>query len=137
MSIQVSIVTPERMLDTIEVDSVTAPGEGGELGILEDHRPLLSTLQAGELLFRQGSKTLAYAVSGGYLEVENNRVTVLAEAAERADEIDVERAEKAFDLARAKLKSLSLYDDDYKACKLSFDCAQARIAVSKHKRILT
>jgi len=94
-NIQLDIVTAERMVYSDEVDVVIAPGIEGQLGILPHHTPLMTTLQAGELLVRKGGEEFSVAVSGGFLEVRPDRVIVLADAAERADEIDLARAEEA------------------------------------------
>jgi F-type H+-transporting ATPase subunit epsilon len=90
-----SIVTPEKQLVSDEVDQVNAPGTEGDLGILFDHAPLLTILRSGQLSYEKDGETVALVVSGGYLEVTDNRVTVLAETGEFLHEIDRERAERA------------------------------------------
>jgi F-type H+-transporting ATPase subunit epsilon len=90
-----SIVTPEKQLVSDEVDQVNAPGTEGDLGILYDHAPLLTNLRSGQLSYEKDGETFALVVSGGYLEVTDNRVTVLAETGEFLHEIDRERAERA------------------------------------------
>ena len=90
-----SIVTPEKQLVAEEVDQVNAPGSEGDLGILYDHAPLLTNLRSGQLSYEKDGETVALVVSGGYLEVTDNRVTVLAETGEFLHEIDRERAERA------------------------------------------
>jgi F-type H+-transporting ATPase subunit epsilon len=90
-----SIVTPEKQLVSDEVDQVNAPGTDGDLGILFDHAPLLTNLRSGQLSYEKDGETVALVVSGGYLEVTDNRVTVLAETGEFLHEIDRERAERA------------------------------------------
>ena len=90
-----SIVTPGKQLVADEVDQVNAPGTEGDLGILYDHAPLLTNLRSGQLSYEKDGKTVALVVSGGYLEVTDNRVTVLAETGEFLHEIDRERAERA------------------------------------------
>ncbi|MFQ6015032.1 MAG: F0F1 ATP synthase subunit epsilon, partial [Anaerolineae bacterium] len=89
------IVTAERLVYSDEVDMVTAPGIEGELGILPRHTPLMTALQVGELRIRKGDQVEHFAIGGGFMEVRPDRVVVLADTAERADEIDVERAEAA------------------------------------------
>ncbi len=86
------IVTPERLALSEEVEAVVVPGTLGELGILPGHVPFLSTLQPGVMMVRQNGRETYYAVSGGFIEVHEDHVILLAETAERADEIDVERA---------------------------------------------
>ncbi len=95
MSIRLDIVTAERSVFSEEVDVVVAPGIEGQLGILPHHAPLMTTLQAGELRVRKGGEELSLAISGGFLEVRPDRIIVLADAAERSEEIDLARAEEA------------------------------------------
>ena len=94
-SMRLDIVTAERVVYSEDVDVVVAPGVEGQLGILPHHAPLMTTLQAGELQVRKGKEEFFLAISGGFLEVRPDRVIVLADAAERATEIDVARAEEA------------------------------------------
>ncbi len=98
------IVTAERVVYSGEVDVVVAPGAEGQLAILPSHAPLITVLQPGELVVRRGSEEVAMFVQGGFMEVSGNRVTVLADVAERAEEIDIERAEEAKRLAESQLK---------------------------------
>ncbi len=93
--IKLDIVTAERVVYSEDVDVVIAPGVEGQLGILPHHTPLMTTLQAGELRVRKGGEEFSLAISGGFLEVRPDRVIVLADAAERAEEIDAARAEEA------------------------------------------
>ena len=94
-SIRLDIVTAERVVYSEDVDVVVAPGVEGQLGILPHHAPLMTTLQAGELRVRKGGEEFSLAISGGFLEVRPDRVIVLADTAERAEEIDISRAEEA------------------------------------------
>jgi len=94
-SIRLEIVTPERVIYSDEVDAVVAPGTEGQLGILPHHAPLMTILQAGELRVMKNGDETCIAVFGGFLEVRPDRVIVLADAAERAEEIDATRAEEA------------------------------------------
>jgi len=105
MSIQVEIVTRDRALFGGEADIVLLPGVDGQMGVMEGHEPLLSTLDIGEIVLRNGDQTEYIAVSGGVVEVRPDKVTVLAEAAEHADEIDIARAEQARERARQLLAS--------------------------------
>lgn len=96
MAIVVDIVTPERRLLSEEVEMVTIPGAAGQMGILRGHEPLLSTLDIGEIvLHRKGGDKQHIAVHGGVVEVRPNKVTILADLAETAEEIDEQRAEAA------------------------------------------
>lgn len=103
-TMHVEVVTAERELYSGEADVVIAPGTEGELGILPRHAALLTTLKVGELLIRLGGAEEPLFVSGGFLEVSNNSVTVLAETAERAEEIDQARAEAARRRAQESLE---------------------------------
>ena len=102
-TIRLDIVTAERVVYSEDVDIVIAPGIEGEMGILPHHAPLMTTLQPGELRVRKGGEEFPMAISGGFLEVRPDRVIVLADAAERAEEIDLARAEEAKRRAQEKL----------------------------------
>jgi F-type H+-transporting ATPase subunit epsilon len=104
MTLRLEIVTIERLAFSGDVDIVIAPGVQGELGLLPQHAPLITALEVGELRFRQGNQEQGFAIGGGYLEVLNNQVTVLADSAEQADEIDLSRAEAARERAERMLK---------------------------------
>jgi F-type H+-transporting ATPase subunit epsilon len=93
--LQLEIVTPDRALAREEVDEVVVPGSEGDLGVLPGHTPLLAMLKVGELWYRQGSEKHYLAVAFGFVEVLPDRVTILAQVAERPQDIDVERAERA------------------------------------------
>jgi F-type H+-transporting ATPase subunit epsilon len=99
------IVTAERVVYSDDVDIVVAPGIEGQLAILPNHAPLITTLQSGCLITRKGDEEQAMFVAGGFMEVMGNRVTVLADVAERVEEIDVDRAERAKCRAEERLKS--------------------------------
>ena len=95
-SIKLDVVTAEQSVFSEDVDMVIAPGVEGQLGILPHHTPLMTALRAGELFIRKaGREELCLAISGGFLEVRPDRIIILADAAERAEEIDVARAEEA------------------------------------------
>ncbi len=94
-TIRLDVVSAERVVYSEEVDVVIAPGVEGQLGILPHHTPLMTTLQSGELRVRKGGEEISLAITGGFLEVRPDRVIVLADAAERAEEIDLARAEEA------------------------------------------
>lgn len=95
LKLKFEIVTAERIVYSDEVDVVVAPGIEGQLAILPHHAPLMTMLQPGELMVRKGTEEQSMFVSGGFLEVRGDKVVVLADAAERAEEIDVARAEAA------------------------------------------
>ncbi|MFC2068962.1 F0F1 ATP synthase subunit epsilon [Chloroflexota bacterium] len=103
-NMKLDIVTAERIVYSEDVNTIVAPGIMGELGILPHHAPLMTTLQAGELRVMKGSEAFSLVISGGFLEVRPDRVIILANAAERADEIDIARAEEAKHRAEKRLK---------------------------------
>jgi len=94
-TIRLDIITPEKIIYSDDVQTVVAPGIEGDLGILPNHTPLITTLRPGALMIRKDGEELHLAIFGGFLEVRPNRVIVLADAAERHEEIDREQAEKA------------------------------------------
>ncbi len=98
------IVTPERLVLSETVDEVVLPGTEGYLGVLPGHAPLLTSLIPGEVVYKAGGKERFLAVSGGFAEVLPHRVSIVAETAERAEEIDVARAERSRDVAEKSLK---------------------------------
>ncbi len=95
MTIHLDIVTIERVVVSQDVDYVSAPGIDGVIGILPRHEPLLTALTIGELHYRKGNEEQSFAIGGGFMEVRPDHVTVLADVAESADEIDEQRAEAA------------------------------------------
>lgn len=101
--IRLDVVTAERVVFSEEVDVVVAPGVEGQLGILPHHTPLMTTLQTGELRARKSGEEFSLVISGGFLEVRPDRVIVLADVAERAEEIDLARAEAAKERAEEDL----------------------------------
>ncbi|TYO97651.1 ATP synthase F1 subcomplex epsilon subunit [Geothermobacter ehrlichii] len=127
------LVTPYKRVLSAEVDEVTAPGSIGELGVLPGHTPLLTTLKIGELSYRQGNETYHVAVNWGYLEVENDKVNVLVETAEPADEIDLGRAKAALGRAEEALKKLSSEDKEFKVMEAALERAMIRIQVAGKK----
>ena len=108
-----SIVTPQKQLVSEEVDQIIIPGTEGDLGILYDHAPILTLLRPGQLSYENEGKTVVLVVSGGYLEVTDNRVTVLAETAEFLDEIDRERAGRAQAEAEKRLGQADISEEEY------------------------
>lgn len=102
---RLEIVTAERVVFSEEVDTVIAPGIEGQLGVLPHHAPLMTTLMPGELLVRKGGEEFALAITGGFVEVRPDRIIILADAAERVEEIDVARAEEAKRRAEERIKA--------------------------------
>jgi F-type H+-transporting ATPase subunit epsilon len=103
-TIQLEIVTPERLVVNEAVEYIEIPGKTGYLGVLPGHAPLISELAAGELTYRMGNQTKRVAVAWGFAEVLQSKVTILAETAERAEDIDTARAEAARRKAEAELQ---------------------------------
>ena len=103
MPMHLEIITAERQVYSDEVDMVIAPGFDGQLGILPMHAPLMTMLKPGELTVRKDGENMYIAVSGGFMEVLGNKVSVLADACERSDEIDEQRAEQAVQRAQERL----------------------------------
>lgn len=132
-TMHVEVVTAERELYSGEADSLIAPGSEGELGILPRHAALLTTLKAGEMLIKLGGAEEPFFVSGGFLEVSDNKVTVLAESAEYAEEIDQARAEAA---RRRAQEHLAQAQSDVERADLlgALERAVARIHVAEISR---
>jgi F-type H+-transporting ATPase subunit epsilon len=130
MPIQLDIVTPERLAFSEEVDAVTVPGSEGELGILPHHAPLVSTLGVGELRIRKGTIEEAFAIFGGFLQVLPNKVIVLAETADMASEIDLEKAQEARREAEQALESGYHEGADLSAARAELARALIRIRVA-------
>jgi F-type H+-transporting ATPase subunit epsilon len=103
-TIRLEVVTPERIVLEEDVDIVVARGAEGDLGVLHGHEPLITPLPVGELTYRQGGDDRHLAISGGFMEVRPDKVTVLADVAERSEEIDRERAERARERAEVLLR---------------------------------
>ena len=135
-SIRLEIVTPERVIYSDEVDAVIAPGVEGQLGILPHHAPLITMLQAGELRVRKGEEEICIAVFGGFLEVRPDRVIILADAAERAEEIDAARAEEAKHRAEQALadRKVSQADKARAEAALRRSLVEIKVAERKGKR---
>ncbi len=131
--IKLDIVTVERVVYSDEVDIVIAPGTEGELGILPHHAPLMTTLQPGELVTRKAGEEYSLAISGGFMEVRPDRIIILADAAERADEIDLARAEAAIKRARESLTHPPT-GTDTAAVEASLRRALARVKVAQKTR---
>ena len=104
-ALRLEIVTPDKVVLEANVDYVGAPGVDGEVGVLPGHIPLLAALSIGELYYKQGAETHWAFVAGGFAEVSDNKVSILAEAAELSSDIDVDRAQQALERAQARLEA--------------------------------
>ena len=127
-SIDLQIVTPERMLVHEQVDEVEIPGVDGYFGVLPGHTPLLAALAVGELWYRKGQEKTYLSIAQGFAEVLPDRVSILAQLAERAEDIDVERAEAARKRASERLEQKS--DVDYERARLALMKSLTRLQVS-------
>lgn len=128
------VITPEKIVYADEVDMVVATGVDGEFGILPLHAPFIALLKVGELRVKKGDEQEYIAVHGGYLEVFEDRVTVLSEAAELASQIDVERAQRAKQEAEMKLSEEGASAGDLEKAQKSLEKALLRLKVSSRKR---
>lgn len=128
-TLTLEVVTPERAVVHESVVEVSLPGREGYLGILPGHTPLLTELATGALSYRQGSQTRRLAVSGGFAEVLPDRVIVLADSAERAEEIDAARARAA--LAAAEKSLAAAGGTDWQAAQQALTRARTRLEVAE------
>jgi len=131
---KLDIVTAEQVVFSEDVDVVVAPGIEGELGILPHHTPLMTMLQPGELRVRKGGEEIFLVISGGFLEVRPDRIIVLADAAERAEEIDIARAEEAKRRAEERLALPADVDSARAEAALRRSLARLRIAERRRRR---
>jgi len=127
--IQLDIVTPERAVLSEAVDELILPGSEGYLGVRPGHAPLLTTLKVGTITIRKGNEQKYLAVSWGFVEVLPERVSILAETAEMAEEIDLDRAVRARERAEKRLKSADP-DVDFKRAQVALEKALIRIQVA-------
>jgi F-type H+-transporting ATPase subunit epsilon len=126
------VVTPEGLLLREEVDEVIAPGDRGYFGVLPGHTPMLSMLGAGEITYRSGQEKRRLTCFWGFCEVLPDRVSILAEVGERAEDIDLSRAEAARDRAAAALKSIR-DEAGYEEAHQAYIRAVTRLSVARHK----
>lgn len=129
---QLEIVTPSRLLVKEAAEEAQIPGVTGYLGILPGHAPLITELGVGEITYKASGATHTLSVAWGFMEVLPDKVTILAEAAERPREIDVERAQKAKDRAEQRLKSNDV-KVDYTRAEDALQRAETRLNVAKEK----
>src|SRR5260370_26432815 len=134
--IQLDVVTPERRVLSESVNAVTVPGRGGEMQILPGHAALISELQTGVLAYNQNGTTSQLHVSGGFVEVSNDHVSVLAEISERPEEIDAARARLARHHTAKELGSWSGTEEDFEKAraKLERSIVRLQLASTSHQR---
>jgi F-type H+-transporting ATPase subunit epsilon len=132
-SFRLQIVTPERLLLDEQVEEVVAPGAAGEFGVLPDHIAFLTTLAPGRLIYRAGGQRHVIAIFGGYAEVADNVMTVLADGAETARQIDLEAARQACQEAEGKLATLDVDAAEFALARRALDRQTARVAAASEK----
>ncbi|HZH34237.1 MAG TPA: F0F1 ATP synthase subunit epsilon [Pyrinomonadaceae bacterium] len=125
---KLEIVTPEKSVVSETVDAVTLPGRDGEMGILPGHAAIISNLKSGILSYTKGAATQKMVVSGGFVEVSNDRISVLTDTAETADEIDAAAARAEREQAERAMGSLS--GDEVEAERDRFERAEARLQLA-------
>jgi F-type H+-transporting ATPase subunit epsilon len=129
--LSLEIVTPDRLLLREEVDEIQIPAQNGYLGILPGHAPLISQLQIGELSYKKEKATHALSIVNGYCEVLPGKVMILAEKAEKAQEIDVTRAQTSKERAEKRLSDLSWAEIDFRRAEISLQRALMRLQVAR------
>jgi F-type H+-transporting ATPase subunit epsilon len=133
VTIRLEIVTPERLAYADDVDSVQVPGSEGEMGILPNHAPLVSMLGIGELRIRKGGSEELFAIAGGFVQVRPDKVVVMAETADMASEIDLERAQEARREAERAIESGYHEAADLAAARAALQQALLRIRVAERR----
>jgi F-type H+-transporting ATPase subunit epsilon len=133
MPIRLEVVTPEKAVLTDDVDMVIAPASEGYVGILPHHTPLITTLGPGELRIKKGGVESSLAIFGGFMDVRPDRVVILTDAAEQADEIDESRAQAARDRAKQALQAGPTGLEEARA-RASLERAMVRLRVSERRR---
>ena len=128
--LQLEVVTPERRVLSESVNAVTVPGRGGEMGILPGHAPMISELQTGVLSYNEEGNTFQLHVSGGFVEVNNDRVAVLAEIAEKPEEIDAARARLAREHSEKQLSSWSGTEEDFEKARAKLERSVVRLRLA-------
>src|SRR5512139_4148568 len=130
MALTLDIVTPERRVLSVTCDEVRAPGALGGFGIRLNHEPFMAALEPGRLTYVEGGREHHYAVGGGFLQVAENKVIVLADTAEAAQDIDVDRARAAFQQAQERLLKLTEQDENHAVESARVRRAAARLGVA-------
>jgi F-type H+-transporting ATPase subunit epsilon len=135
-SFQLEVVTPQRLIVSDEVTELMAPGSEGYFGVLPGHIPFITTLKIGELTYWKGKDERHLAVTWGYAEVRGDKVIVLAEMAERAEEVDMERAQSARDRAETRLRQWAAGDEtiDFARAQAALMRALSRLEVASRGR---
>jgi F-type H+-transporting ATPase subunit epsilon len=134
MQLQLDVVTPDRRVLAESVEMVTVPGLGGELGILPGHTPLISQLQTGVLSYVKDGRTFQLHVSGGFVEVNEDRVSVLAEIAELPEEIDAARARLKREHVEKTLNSWTGTEEDFEKARVKLERSMVRLQLAGSSR---
>ena len=132
-SFRLLIVTPERLLLDEQVEEVTAPGAAGEFGVLPDHISFLTTLAPGRLIYRSGGQRHVIAIFGGYAEVADNVMTVLADGAEPARQIDLEASRRHLQEVETTIAKLDVDAPEFAIARRTLDRESARVAAASEK----
>jgi F-type H+-transporting ATPase subunit epsilon len=132
--LQLEVVTPERRVLSESVNSVTVPGRGGEMQILPGHAALISELQTGVLTYNQDGTNFQLHVSGGFVEVSDDRISVLAEVAERPEEIDAARARLAREHTEKQLSAWSGTEEDFEMARAKLERSMVRLQLASSAR---
>ena len=132
--LQLEVVTPERRVLSEPVSSVTVPGRNGEMQILPGHAALISELKTGVLAYNQDGTTQQLHVSGGFVEVSDDRVSVLAEIAERPEEIDAARARLAREHTEKQLSAWSGTEEDFEKARVKLERSMVRLQLASGSR---
>ena len=134
--LKLEVVTPKGAVVSQEVDIVTAPGYGGEFGVLANHAPFLSTIKTGVLTYKTGNQEETLMVSGGFCEVSNNKLTFLVESAERGTDIDVDRALRAKERAEKRLAEAQAQKEklDRTRAEAALQRALSRLKVAERRK---
>jgi F-type H+-transporting ATPase subunit epsilon len=135
-SLRLEFVTPERAIAHEDVDEIQLPGEDGYFGVLPGHAPLLAALQTGEMWYRKGSDRQYAFIAGGFAEVVPDRVSILAQVAEKADDIDIQRAEAARRRAEEELgvQKATVTEMDFELARIALLRAITRLDVARHTK---
>ena len=133
-SLTLELVTPEKVAMSAQADAVVLPAFEGEMGVLPDHAPFLVQLKMGEVRVTRGGETTRFAVSGGFAEVRDNKVSLFAETAELAGEIDAERARQALEKAKGDLVRKDIDPLTLAAAEAAMRRAQVRLKVSLRRQ---
>lgn len=132
--LRLELATPERPIVSEHIDDVMAPGADGYFGVLPGHAPLLSSLRSGEVRYHVANTERYLAVHGGFVEVRGDRVIILADSAERPEEIDRQRAERAHERAEQRLAGKTAEEIDYPRAMAAWMRAQTRLLVADRAR---